>query len=517
MKDNVKLRILQTSDLHGYVYPYNYSTRQEENVGIAKLSTVMKKYRDENTILIDTGDTIQGSPLTYYQAKENMHEINPMANIFNYLKYDYFTLGNHEFNYGMDYLCHFLHNLKPMILNSNLLDIKTNQPFIGKPYHIMEIPNWPKVAIIGATTHYIPNWEQPAHIENLDIKDAFETTKKYVDEIKDVVDFIIVNYHGGFERDFITCELDTADTGENQGFKMLQEIPEIDLLLTGHQHRSLSGNLFGTHYTQPGYNARQVAKIDINFEYINNEWLPFISNELIDIENNIADQDILDLIRNVEEKTQSFLDTPVGTMDKDLLIPNQLEARLNKHPLVSLINQIQLEYINADIAMCSLANQVSGFKKVITIRDVIGTYVYPNTLVVKKMSGKILKQALEKTAEFFTIKENKIVISDDYNHPKLQLYAYDMYENIEYTMKISNPIGNRITNLTFKGKQVKEDDVFSVIMNNYRASGGGDYFFIKDCEVIKDTQIEIIELIINYILKNKHITIHHQNNIKITL
>ncbi len=512
MRKNTTIQILHTSDVHGYIYPTSYTTKLPEDLGLGKLSTLINKLRDDNTLLIDSGDTIQGSPFTYYHSKKHSDKINPIAKIFNEMRYDYVSIGNHEFNYGKDYLLNYLKHLDAKILNSNILDKSTNNPFIGVEHDITEINNF-KIGIIGVTTHYIPNWEQPSHIKNLLILDAFETTRNQVKLLRNQVDFLIVNYHGGFERDFANDKLTIVDTGENQGSKMLKEIDGIDLLLTGHQHRLLNGSIHNTIYSQPGYNAQLLSQIVI--ELSDSQKPLVLTNKLLNLKNVKSNEKVLEIALELEDNCQLFLDTPVGTMDQDLLISNQLEARINKHPLISLINHIQLEYTKADISLCGLGNSVSGFRKEITIRDVIGTYIYPNTLVVKKLSGHVIKQSLEKTAEFFEVINNEITISNNFNTPKLQLYAYDMYDGIEYTIKVSNPKGKRITSLTKDGESLNLNEDYTVAMNNYRSAGGGDYTFIKECEVINDTQKDVIELIIDYILKTKEIVIPHKNNVKV--
>ena len=513
MRNTVTFKILQTSDVHGYIYPTSYTSGNEGSFGLAKLSTLIKQVRDDNTILIDSGDTIQGSPLTYYHSKENKGVINPLAKVLNKIGYDYVTLGNHDFNYGKDYLNEYTDHLNARILNCNLLDHTTQKPYRGAQEDIIEIDGV-KIGLIGVTTHYIPNWEQPSNIENIDILDAFESAKKQVALLRPKVDFLIVSYHGGFERDLATNELLTMDTSENQGSKIINEIEGIDLLLTGHQHRTLTGVRNHTVYTQPGFNGHLLALVDIEY-HKDTKSFTVLRNELLDVKDIAADKEILDLVQDVEDATQTYLDTPVGFLKQELLIKDQLDARIHKHPLISLINHIQMEFSNADISLCGLANEVSGFRKDITIRDVIGTYIYPNTLVVKRMSGAVLKMALEKTAEFFDIKDNEITVSDEFNTPKLQLYAYDMYDGIDYTIKVSNPKGHRITSLTKDGVPLDMTKEYSVVMNNYRSSGGGDYFFIKDCEVLHDTQTEIIDLLIDYIVKTKNIVIPHKDNIKV--
>ncbi len=518
MSNTFNFRVLQTSDVHGYVYPRSYSSNEKMDIGLAQISTLLKKYRTSNTLVIDSGDTIQGSPLTYHHAKENIDSQNPLSKVFNYLKYDFITIGNHEFNYGIKNLDNYLNYLDAKIINSNIINKMNNKPLYGKEYEIVNYDNGPKIALIGATTHYIPNWEQPAHIKDITFKDAFIAIQETVKLVKQLEnpDFIIVSYHGGFERDLETHEFSMEDTGENQGYRILSEIQDIDLLLTGHQHRTLAGKLFNTYYIQPALNGTGLGLVDIEFTYENGSWKYVVPNiEVLSTIDILPDNKLLELIKDDEDSTQLFLDTPIGKAKNDLLITDQLEARLHKHPLVSFINQVQLEYSNADISSCSLGNDVSGFRKEITIRDVIGTYVFPNSLVVKAVKGSTLLRALEKTAEFFELNNNKVIFSPKFNTPKLQLYAYDMYDNINYTIDLRKPHSQRITEVTYQGNPILLDKTYNIVMNNYRAAGGGDYLFLKKCKTIKDIQIDVIELLINYIYEKKNIEVNSTDNIKI--
>jgi 2',3'-cyclic-nucleotide 2'-phosphodiesterase/3'-nucleotidase len=516
MKTKFTLQIIQTSDVHGYVYPTNYINNKELDLGLAKVQTKIKQIKKKNCLLIDSGDSIQGSPLDYYYFKKKQGHIHPMATVYNVMNYDYITIGNHEFNYGPGVLNSFLSNLNATVINSNILNKGTNKPFFGVSHDIKEYNNGLKIGIIGVTTHYIPNWEQPANIKDLLIKDAFETTKSLAKKLKKSVDYLIVSYHGGFERNLESFALEVEDTGENQGAKMLLEIPEIDLLLTGHQHRTIQGKYKNTSYVQPSFNGQLFSEIIVDFTY-KTSWTSETKITLHDVKNVTADPEVLDIIHECQKETQNYLNVPVGTLDNDLLITNQFQARFHKHPIVSLINTVQLQETNAEISLCSLGNEVSGFRKEITLRDILGTYPFPNTLVVKAMKGSEIKKALEKTAEFFAIKNGTIVISDKFLSPKKQLYSYDMYDPISYTIVVSNPIGNRIKDLTYNEKPLDLNHTYKVVMNNYRAAGGGDYVFIKNCPTIQDTQKEVIEVLSEYILQSNHISIHHIENIKVVL
>jgi 2',3'-cyclic-nucleotide 2'-phosphodiesterase/3'-nucleotidase len=514
MSKQVKLRILQTSDVHGYVTPNHYSTMEEQSLGMAKISSLVSNLRTKNTILIDSGDIIQGSPLMHYQSKHHKDKKNPMASIMNHMGYDFATIGNHEFNYGIDYLKGYTNNLDATILSANIIEKDSHKSPFGLPYFIKEIEGI-KIGIIGITTHYIPNWENPSNILNLDFLDAYSVCKHYVEILKPQVDFIIVNYHGGFEADLETGELLVNDTGENQGYRMLSKIEGINVLLTGHQHQVIAGIQNNIAYTQPGNNGKYLGMVDVVFEKNNHQITHQMHSQLVSVKGINPDPEIMNIIHTTESKTQQFLDIEIGHLETPLLISDQLDARFNKHKIVSFINQVQMEITGAPISSCSLGNDVSGFNQSITIRDIIGTYIYPNTLVVKSLSGAILKKAIEKSASFFELENNKIIISKKYTTPKLELYAYDMYDGIDYTIDIRKPVGERVIQMTYQGKPIKPQETYQVVMNNYRASGGGGYEFIQESPLLKDPQIEVIDALITYIENHKMLTINHKNNITI--
>ena len=259
-----KITILQTSDIHGSVYPINYGNNEKANVGLGKIASIIQQERllDDQLMLIDNGDLIQGTPLTYYSVQYLQHEQNPMVRILNYLSYDAAVIGNHEFNYGMSVLNQAVHESNFPWLSANIVDAKSKEPYFGLPYMIKEIDSV-KIAILGVTTHYIPNWENEQNIAGLAFQDALQETKKWVAYIKEQEnpDVLIVSYHGGFERDMETGEPTENLTGENQGYAICQEVEGIDVLLTGHQHRSLTGNINGVEIVQPSNNGQMIGKI----------------------------------------------------------------------------------------------------------------------------------------------------------------------------------------------------------------------------------------------------------------
>ncbi|ERJ11307.1 bifunctional metallophosphatase/5'-nucleotidase [Haloplasma contractile] len=514
------LSVLSTTDLHGSVTSKRYSDNSEGNFGLAKIASLIKKERSKNpTLLIDNGDTIQGNALTYYDANIGGHnDQTPIAKVLNELNYDACVIGNHEFNYGLDYLKRYMTSLQCPTLSCNIK--KKTGDFFASPYIIKNMDDGPKIAIIGATTHYIPNWEKPATIESLTFLDAYQSVKDTAKYIKGEhnVDCMIVAYHGGIEKDLKTGEPLAPLTGENQGYKMLEEIDEIDILLTGHQHRILNDDdAFGKAVTQGGSNGEVLSKIEIEFEKINDKWmLKDKSTCLMKCDHETIDQGIINLITPLEEKTQVWLDQTIGQVTNgELLINDPFKARLDKHKIVTLLNQIQMEISGADLSLVALGNYIKGFPKNITMRDVISTYIYPNTLCVLEVSGASLKEALEKTSEYFTVHNGEIKVSDAYLYPKPQHYNYDLYDGITYTIDLNEPVGRRIKDLTYKNHSLDMDQMYQVVMNNYRASGGGDYTMFKESNLIKEINTDMVEVITNYIRKHKQIDVPDIKNINI--
>lgn len=190
--------------------------------------------------------------------------------------------------------------------------------------------------------------------------------------------------------------------------------------------------------------------------------------------------------------------------------------------LANFINQVQLDKSLADISCTSFANTIKDFNKEVTVRDVVSTYIYPNTLKVLKVNGKTLKKVLLRTSNYFELRDNTIKISNSFLKPKIQHYNYDYFSGIEYTFYLSKSDIDIIVSVKFKGKEINDTDIFSLAMNNYRFSGTGGYKFYKSCEVIKDIQVEMTEIIIDYFNTHKNVVvdkttyINIKNNFKYT-
>jgi 2',3'-cyclic-nucleotide 2'-phosphodiesterase (5'-nucleotidase family) len=195
-----------------------------------------------------------------------------------------------------------------------------------------------------------------------------------------------------------------------------------------------------------------------------------------------------------------------------MTIKDQLSCRQFKHPLFQFTNIIQTELTKADLSVASLPNSATGFRKKITTRDIQSNYIYPNTILKLEVTGKILKEAIEKTAEYFVLENNKIKISEKFIYPKIEHYNYDVYDGVDYILDITKPISKRLVSLKYKGKEVKDKDLFSLAINNYRAVGGGDYEMFKKAKVLKEYDISLAELATNYLKKHSKLNIKLINN-----
>jgi 2',3'-cyclic-nucleotide 2'-phosphodiesterase / 3'-nucleotidase len=506
---NISLTILETSDVHGHIFPILYGTNEYQPTGLAKIASYVRHVRktEAHTILIDNGDCIQGTPLTYHYVKKQNDLPNPVIHTFNSLKYDAAIIGNHEFNYGLPILGKGISEATFPFLSANILDRQTKKPYFGTPYTIKRITEGLKIAILGLTTPYIPNWEKAEHIKGLEFEDAVESAKKWIPFIQKTEEphFIILSYHGGFEKDLKTGEPTEALTGENQAYQLCQEVEGIDVLLTGHQHRLLADVVNGVTIIQPGNGGAIIGRVDIEFTQSSTKDWECISKKasLVSVEDWQEDDEIIKANQPYERETQKWLDQPIGHIEGDMLIKDPFQARIREHPFVEFINRVQMETAQVEISNTALFSNVApGLPSNVTMRDIVSNYIYPNTLTVLELTGQEIKDGLEQTATYFQANEHgEIIVNPQFVEPKPQHYNYDMWEGITYTIDVSKPVGERIVTLMKNNQSLDMNQFYYVVMNNYRATGGGNYSMYKGKKVVKEIQVDMTEILANYFLK----------------
>lgn len=494
----MKLVIYQTSDLHGFVYPTNYVT--EKSLGILKIGTyILKDEKNyDESLKIDCGDLIQGSALTHYLSKQKI-DTNPITELLEDIGYDAYTLGNHEFNYGLDYLNTAYKTISNKIINSNIKGLA----FDSKTYKIFDFNGF-KVGCIGFTTSFIPNWEQEKNIKNLEFLDPVKVYGEYENELKEKSDMIIVCYHGGFEKSLDGNNTPTEKlTKENQASELLENYDSIDIVLSGHQHRSFITKVNGVICTQPMHNGQNFTKIVIDTE------TKEVTYELVDV-SKLNDEINIELEKrftNLNKELQEYLDKEIGHFKNDIILDDIFIARLKGHPFINFLHEVQLDISNADFSALSLFDTAIGFKKNVSIRDVLINYPYPNTLKVLKIKGSKVKEAIEKSATYFVLENNEVKINNEFLVPKIQNYNYDTFAGLTYEIDLNKDFGNRVVSMKKDGKEIDLNEDYTIVLNNYRASNTAIYPAYENAEVVKEINMDMSELIIDYFQRNHEVDV----------
>jgi 2',3'-cyclic-nucleotide 2'-phosphodiesterase/3'-nucleotidase len=255
---------------------------------------------------------------------------------------------------------------------------------------------------------------------------------------------------------------------------------------------------------QPGTAGVTLGKVQVELVQSDGKWrLASKNSELLSVVNVEADQKLIELVSEYEAKTQEWLDQPIGKLTGDMLVKDPMQARLKDSALIEFINRVQMEMSGAPISNTALFDNISpGFPADITMRDIVSNYIYPNTLKVIRISGQDIKNAIEQSAEYFELApDGTVQVSAKFRDPKPQHYNYDMWEGITYKINISRPVGERVIQLDYEGKPIDLAASFDVVMNNYRAGGGGNYAMFQDKPVIKDIPTDVSELLAGYIME----------------
>lgn len=499
-----------TSDTHGYLYPTSYADGLDRDMGLMKLAAAFP--HDGNTLILDGGDTIQGSPMTnlYYRLSpeeqaqcvtDSAHGVNPFAAMMNLAGCQFVTLGNHDFNNGVDALNDYLTDLDALCLCCNIRDREGRLPIA--PYAIHQLENGLRVALVGACTHFVARWENPKTVEQLVIEEPVPILRRILEEINPLCDVTILLYHGGFE-----CDLDTGrrltESTENEACRICEEL-DFDLVLTGHQHIPLAGRMYKNSYlVQPTYRAPHVCAVEVT---VGEDGAKRFDSRLIPAEGR-PHEEAARLLAPLEAKVQAWLDQPAGHLDRALPAEDHLGSAVNGSPLANFINTVQLAASGAQISACALPNEFKGLPATVTVRDVVSTYIYTNTLVVLKMNRESLRRYMERSAEYFDHDaDGNLIIADEFLRPKVQHYNYDRFSGVDYIIDTTRPCGDRVTSIRLNGREMTQEETVSVCINSYRFGGTGGYEFLPEQEVIADIQIDVADSMIEYIVEHPDIRV----------
>nr|WP_312289278.1 5'-nucleotidase C-terminal domain-containing protein [Clostridium chromiireducens] len=537
--------LLATTDVHGTVLDYDYAMGKatEKGQGLARVSTYVKNVRqnNKNVMLIDNGDTIQGTPLSYYYDVMDKNLEYPMAKVMGAMKYDSWTLGNHEFNYGLEVLNRVIKDYQSegiSVLAANVYKGDNSnfvQPYIIKSFNVngKEV----KLAVIGLENKCVPSWEDKSHYEGLEFNDLVDEAKKWVKEVKAKgADIVVVSAHSGEET-----EADVLP--ENQINEIATQVSGIDAIVAGHTHLKVNdltkknpeGKVVPIVESTKG--ATGIAQFEMNID--SNGKLSGISTKNVVIDKNIGeDSEIVTLIKPYQDATLKYVDTKIGTSSGEFTGQGQTNQPT---AIMELINKVQKESAGTKLSIAApLSSSAFIPKGDITIKDMMAVYTFENFLYGIKMNGKQLKDWMEYSVRYYaqTNSSNQVVAKDsalnipDYNLDQLYgaTYDIDLTEPSCIVDKTTGRVisGNRIKNLKVNDVAVKDSDEFTVAINNYRYNGGGGFMKAAglsntDASIVNYDSGKVLgddgqvrSLMTNYIKEHGQISPQCSNNWNIT-
>ena len=462
-KETMDLQILATSDLHGKFDPWDYALNEESKSGsMAQVASAVKELRTDHTILVDAGDTFQDNSADLFFDEE----IHPMSLAMNEIGYDVWVTGNHEYNFGKDVLKKVISQQKAKVLTGNVKDPE------GKPladgYTIIE-KDGVKIGIIGMVTPNITRWDS-ANLEGWTVTDPVEETRTIIDEIKDQTDVLIAVMHMGMNNEY-----EVKNSGAED---LANACPELDLIVASHEHRLIEGEeVNGVLVVMNKNSAATMAKVDLTLEkQEDGSWeVTERTSESLDMSAYEPDKELMEKLAPYDARAKEDAAVVIGKLEGGNLAPeNEIAeiptAQIQDTALIDLINEVQMYYTGADVSAAALFNMKANLKEgEIRKCDTALVYKYANTLYKLEMTGAQLKKYMEWTASYYnTWKPGDLTISFN---PEIRAYQYDMFAGVNYDINVANEPGSRIENLTWPdGTPVKDEDVFTIAVNNYRAS-----------------------------------------------
>jgi 2',3'-cyclic-nucleotide 2'-phosphodiesterase/3'-nucleotidase len=511
------ITIVSTTDLHGNVLPVDYYTNKPDARGLAKAATIIRAARKENpagTLLLDSGDTIQGTPLEYVHNKMNNAPPDPMMLAMNALSYDAMAIGNHEYNFGLKVLEKARNEARFPWLSANTYKKGTNDTAY-QPYLVKEL-NGVRVGILGLTTAGIPTWENKENYAGLEFREPVAEAKKWVEILrtKERCDLVVVAMHMGLEEDVRTGEvLPGQAPHENEGVAIAEQVKGIDVILLGHTHREVSDLVInGVLLTQANAWGRHVARADV---YLDRDekgrWrVAAKSARTIQITDRTeVDAEIAKLAEPYDRETQAWLSRVIGESPAELSAD---QGSFRDTAILDLVQRVQMDAGKADVSMVANFNPRARLPKgAITVRDIAGLYIYENTLVVIEVTGQQLKDALEHSAEYFLPFAPGKTPAQLVNE-KIPGFNYDIAEGVSYDLDLTKPTGQRIQNLRFRGQPLNPAQKLRLATNNYRVNGGGGYTMYKNAPEVFRSSEEIREMIIDWVTEHKSVPAEPTNN-----
>ncbi|MBQ9655678.1 MAG: 5'-nucleotidase C-terminal domain-containing protein [Prevotella sp.] len=486
----VTLRLVETSDVHGAFFPYNFIEQRPMRGSLARVSTYLKQQRQtygDRLILMDNGDILQGQPTCYYTNFVKPTLKNVAAEVMNYLKYDAEAIGNHDVETGHKVYDKWIKELNCPTLGANIIDTKSGKPYV-EPYLMLEREGV-RIAVLGMLTPAIPNWLHESLWSGMRFEEMVGCARQWVKTLreKEQADVVVGLFHSGWEGGICTEQYD-----EDAAKKIAEQVEGFDVIFFGHDHTVHQSTTNGVLCLNPSCNAVNVAEATLKLRVSNNgkgkgrRSVKIIekTGRIVDISNEAVDEDFVKHFQPQMDSVQAFVNRQIGTFAKTI---RSRDAFFGSAPFCDYIHELQLEHTGADISFNAPLQFNTEIKAgPVTVSDMFKLYRYENQIYVLRMTGREVRQMLEMSYDQWvnTMKspdDHIMLVSESTLGDQQRLgfknfsFNFDSAAGIDYEVDVTKPNGQKVRILQLSdGRPFEEDQWYRVAMNSYRGNGGGE-------------------------------------------
>lgn len=484
----IDLKFIETSDVHGSFFPYDFINRKPKAGSLARVATYVNQLRSqhgENVILLDNGDILQGQPVNYYSNYVDTTSANIAAQVVNYLRYDAQTIGNHDVEAGHRVYDKWVSATHCPILGANVIDTKTNKPYL-KPYTILK-RGGARIAIIGLLTPAIPNWLGENLWSGLRFEEMVSSARQWMRVVKEQekADIVIGLFHSGKDGG-----ITTPHYKEDAALAVAREVPGFDVVFFGHDHTRYADAVTNSEgklvaCLDPANNAMSVAQADLQLVKKKGRWCVKESQwKLVDVADLPVDNDFVDHFSAFNETVKAYANRVIGTFENTI---STRDSYFGNSAFNDLILNLELSITKADVAFnAPVSFDVAIKKGPVRVADMFNLYKYENQLFVMRLTGKEIRKALEMSYDLWvntmTSPNDHLLLLDSQTRGDQQRlgfknfsFNFDSAAGIDYEVDVTKPNGQKVKVLKMSnGEPFDENKYYKVAVNSYRANGGGE-------------------------------------------